>query len=134
MKSIKTAVLYFLYAYLLGTVVGFITFYINVTIMWISLFTLMPVIFGYYFYRYLKITGCEISKTLHETFALILFWIIASFILDAVVYIIIIPLLFGYKSNWTFFIDQSPWIWLNYFSLFIIGIRARYFFLRSLKN
>ena len=45
---------------------------------------------------------------------LTLFWVAMSFFLDAIVFIAVIPLAFGAKANWTFFIDQSPWIWLCY--------------------
>lgn len=54
--------------------------------------------------------------------------------MDGIVYIFIIPIIFGYKSNWTFFIDQTPWIWLNYLTLVLIGYTSRYFFIRNKKN
>ena len=37
--------------------------------------------------------------------------------MDALFFILIIPLSFGAKANWMFFIDQSPWIWLCYAAL-----------------
>jgi hypothetical protein len=134
MKNSKLALLYFCLAYSIGTIIGFITFYIHVIVMWIVLFTIMPIIFGYYFYRYLKKTDCEVSESLKETNMLILLWIITSFLLDAIVYIIIVPILYGTQSNWTFFVDQSPWIWLNYMAIIIIGHCGRYFFLRRIKT
>jgi hypothetical protein len=133
MKNLKLALLYFSLAYLIGTIVGFITFYIHVIVMWTAMFTIMPIVFGYFFYRYLKKTECKISESLKETTLLIFVWILASFLLDAIVYIIIVPIIYGYKPNWTFFAVQSPWIWLNYIALLIIGYFGRFYFLRRMK-
>jgi hypothetical protein len=133
MKNLKLALMYFCLAYLIGTIVGFITFYIHVIVMWIVMFTLMPIVFGYFFYHYLKKTECKISESVRETNLLIIVWILASFLLDAIVYIIIVPIIYGYKSNWTFFADQSPWIWLNYLAIIIIGYCGRFYFLRRME-
>ena len=111
--------------YLIATTVGFVTYYISIDLMWVTIFTLMPVIFGCLFYLYLKKTKCVISETFKETNRLVMLWIVISFLLDALVYIIVVPLFYGLKSNWTFFIDQSPLIELNYATLLIIGYICR---------
>ena len=134
MKSYKLASQYFIYAYLIATIVGFISYHISTIFMWIVLFTLMPLVFGYVFYLYLKKTGCKITEITKETNSLIILWIIVSFFMDGIAYIFIIPIIFGYKSNWTFFIDQTPWIWLNYLTLVLIGYTSRYFFIRNTTN
>ena len=131
MKSYKLASQYFIYAYLIATIVGFISYHISTIFMWIVLFTLMPLVFGYVFYLYLKKSECKITEITKETNSLIIFWIIVSFFMDGIAYIFIIPIIFGYKSNWTFFIDQTPWIWLNYLTLVLIGYTSRYFFIRN---
>ena len=131
MKSYKLASQYFIYAYLIATIVGFISYHISTIFMWIVLFTLMPLVFGYVFYLYLKKTGCKITEITKETNSLIILWIIVSFFMDGIAYIFIIPIIFGYKSNWTFFIDQTPWIWLNYLTLVLIGYTSRYFFIKN---
>lgn len=105
---------------------------INISLMWVLIFTLMPVIFGFLFYYYLKKTKCEISETLKETNRLIILWIILSFLLDAIVYIIVIPIIYGNKSNWTFFIDQTPWIWLNYMTIILLGHISRFIYVKNL--
>lgn len=133
MKNIKLGAKYYGLAYLIGTILGFTTYYINVIVMWIVIFTIMPAVFGYLFFLYLKKTKCKISESVKETNLLILFWITASFLLDAFVYIIIVPIIYGYKPNWTFFVNQSPWIWLNYLTLVIIGYISRFYFIRNLK-
>jgi uncharacterized protein YacL len=89
MKNIKLSLKLFFIGYLIATIVGFTSYYINISLMWSLIFTLMPVIFGYLFYYYLKKTKCEISETLKETNRLIILWIILSFLLDAIVYIIV---------------------------------------------
>jgi hypothetical protein len=134
MKSIKLAFALFGLGYLIATIVGFSTYYIHITVMWIAIFTLMPVVFGYLFYAYLRRTKCNKSESLRQTNYLILFWIILSFLLDAAIYIIAVPLIYGYQSNWTFFIDQSPWIWLNYLIIIVLGHISRFCYLKSLKN
>lgn len=134
MREPKLALTYFLLAYLTGTIVGFITYLIHETVMWISLFTIMPVVFGYFFYRYLKNTHCTRDESLKETNKLIVFWIITSFFLDALVYIVLIPLFSNTPSNWTFFIDQSPWIWMNYATIIILGYISRLAYNTHLKR
>jgi hypothetical protein len=134
MKNIKLAFTLFGLGYLIATIVGFSTYYIHITVMWIATMTLMPVIFGYLFYIYLRRIKCTRSESIKQTNYLILFWIILSFLLDALVFIIVVPIIFGNPSNWTFFLDQSPWIWLNYFAIIILGYISRFFYLRSLKN
>jgi hypothetical protein len=134
MKNIKLAFTLFGLGYLIATIVGFSTYYIHITVMWIATMTLMPVVFGYLFYIYLRRIKCTRSESIKQTNYLILFWIIFSFLLDALVFIIVVPIIFGNPSNWTFFLDQSPWIWLNYFAIIILGYISRFFYLRSLKN
>jgi len=134
MKNIKLASTLFGLGYLIATIVGFSTYYIHISVMWIATMTLMPVIFGYLFYIYLRRIKCTRSESIKQTNYLILFWIILSFLLDAVVYTIVVPNIFGNPSNWTFFIDQSPWIWLYYLSILILGYISRFFYLKSLKN
>jgi hypothetical protein len=134
MKNYKMAIKLFLVGYLIATIVGFATYYININLMWITLFTLMPAVFGYLFYLYLKKTKCGISETLKETNRLVILWIILSFLLDALVYVIIVPIIYRHKSNWTFFIDQSPWIWLNYMTLLILGHISRFIYHKKLNN
>ena len=126
----KLACKYFGLAYLIGTIAGFATYYIHEILMWISMFTVMPIIFGYFFFLYLKNTSCDSKTAFRETNILILFWIIASFVLDGFVYIVVIPTIFGNKSNWTFFIDQSPWIWLNYGTIIFLGHVSRLIYIK----
>jgi len=94
MKNIKLASTLFGLGYLIATIVGFSTYYIHITVMWIATMTLMPVIFGYLFYIYLRRIKCTRSESIKQTNYLILFWIILSFLLDALVFIIVVPIIF----------------------------------------
>jgi hypothetical protein len=134
MKNVGLSVRLFFIGYLIATIVGFTTYYISVNLMWITLFTLMPVIFGYLFYSYLKKVKCRLSEIFKETNRLVVFWIILSFILDALVYIIIVPIVYGGRSNWAFFMDQSPWIWLNYMTIIILGHISRLIYKKKLNR
>jgi len=134
MNNFKLSIKLFLIGYLIATIVGFATYYIHVVLMWVSIFTLMPVIFGYLFYLYLKNIKCELAEAFKETNRLVILLIILSFILDALVYIIIVPIIYRYKPNWIFFIDQSPWIWLNYMTIFILGHISRAIYHKNITN
>ena len=134
MKSIGLALRLFGLGYLIATVVGFATYYIHIVVMWVALFTLMPVVFGYLFYTYLYRTRCERSRAFAETNRLVVLWIVLSFLLDVVVYVALVPLIFGDPPNWKFFLDQSPWIWLNYLTLLVLGHISRFFYLNRLAR
>jgi hypothetical protein len=134
MKNPKLALKYFVLAYLIATVVGFVTYRIHELLMWIVMFTFMPVVFGYFFYSYLKKTQCPESTLFRETNILIACWIVASFLLDGLVYIVVIPVIFGRRPHWTFFIEQSPWIWLNYCTLAVLGHVSRWAVKRRLNK
>ena len=102
--------------------------------MWIALFTIMPVIFGYFFFTYLKTTKTGSKEAFQEANKLILLWIMLSFLLDGIVYIAFIPLFFGAQPNWTFFLDQSPWIWLNYLTIILLGHLSRLIYMKRLMS
>jgi hypothetical protein len=134
MKNTGLAFGLFALGYVIATVVGFVTYSIHPTVMWVTIFTLMPVVFGALFYTYLRRTGCDKTESLRESHRLILLWIVLSFLVDALVYVVVVPLVSASPSNWTFFIDQSPWIWLNYLTVVILGYLSRWFYLRSLNE
>jgi hypothetical protein len=134
MKNIRLSMRLFFIGYLIATIAGFSTYYISVNLMWITIFTVMPVIFGYLFYSYLKKVKCRLSEIIKETNRLVVFWIILSFMLDALVYIIIVPIVYGQRSNWAFFLDQSPWIWLNYMTIIILGHISGFIYRKKLSR
>jgi hypothetical protein len=125
LRNFRLALTYFALAYLVATAVGFLTYRLHELVMWVSMFTLMPVLFGFFFYAYLKKSRCLKGDLKSETNRLILFWIAASFLLDALIYVAVLPVILGRRSNWTFFIDQSPWIWLNYLTIVVLGHISR---------
>lgn len=127
MKSWSRAIAAFGIGYIIATAVGWFTFTTPV-LMWVLTFTLMPLVFAALAYWYFLGTGPVAGETRHEAVRLTLLWIAMSFVLDALVFIAIIPLAFGAKANWTFFIDQSPWIWLCYAALVPIVFGGLYVF------
>jgi hypothetical protein len=133
MKSIKLASLYFIMAYIISTIVSFAAYYFKLAGIWIVMFALVALIFGYFFYAYLKNTKCDLARSLKETNLLIVFWILASLLLDGIVYIIIIPLLYGYNPTLVFFTDQISWLCLNYGMIIIVGYISRYIYVRKLN-
>lgn len=134
MKSLKLASTYFVIAYLVATVFGTTLYYIDETVMWIGLFTLMPILFGYFIFRYLLGIECYKDEALTEVIRVISFWIATAFFLDALVYIVIFPLFFGFPVNLRFFVDQSPWIWLNYAVLVLSGLGGFRWYKINYKN
>lgn len=107
----------FFVGYVIATAVGFALYLVSPLAMWISMFTVMPVAFAYLAYRYHK--RHAVTSTPVEIIKLSAYWIVLSFVLDALIYIAVLPIAFGAKPNWTFFMDQSPWIWLAYASLIL---------------
>jgi hypothetical protein len=134
MKSIKLALIYFFLAYIISSILGFATYYINMTMTQIVMFTIIPIIFGYFFYLYLKKTKCDLTNSLKETNLLIVFWVIASLLFDGIVYILILPLSFGYDISWVFFTESSLWFYLSYGLIIIVGYISRYVYIRKLKK
>lgn len=119
--------------YFVATIVGFATYLLlSSTAMWISVFTLMPVVSAVLMYGYLRKMQFERKASLVESWRLLLVWIGLSFSLDALTYILIIPSVNHTTPNWTFFRDQSPWIWLSYAVLLISMYAGRWAYLRSL--
>jgi hypothetical protein len=133
MKSMKLAFLYFLLAYIISSIVNLVFYYFGTTVMWIAMFTLVAVIFGYFFYAYLKKTKCDLASSFKETNLLIVFWILASLLLDGIIYILIFPLLYGYNPTLVFFADQISWLCLNYGMIIIVGYISRYIYVRKLN-
>ena len=120
----------FLLGYVVGTVVGFALYFVNEVLMWVGLFTLMPAVFAVLFYLYLGKVACPPETSLSEVIRVALYWSALSFLLDALAYIAVVPVIFGTPANWGFFTDQSPWIWLSYLSIFAMGLAGRWLYLR----
>ncbi|MEJ2306028.1 MAG: hypothetical protein P8Y62_00870 [candidate division WOR-3 bacterium] len=130
MKSAKFSLIYFLLAYIIGCAISLAAYVINITIMRIILLALIPAIFGVFFYLYLKRTKCNPEESFKETSLLILFWIIASLLMDSLVYVVIVPLIYGYNPRWIFFTDHSLSGFLNYAMIILAGYIARFFYLK----
>ena len=115
----------FLAMYVTATIFGFATYLlISPLAMWVSVFTVMPVLSALLIYFYLRTIKVSQAASLRESLAIALVWIVLSFALDAVVYIVVIPLFSHVAPNWTFFQDQSPWIWLSYVVLLLSALVA----------
>lgn len=120
--------------YLIATVIGFATYLlISPVAMWISVFTFMPVVSAWLIYKYLHKMKFAPKASLAECAQLLLVWIGLSFGLDALTYILIVPSIGHTPQNWTFFQDQSPWIWLSYAVLLLSGYLGRWAYLKSLN-
>lgn len=120
--------------YTVATVVGFATYLlISPLAMWISVFTLMPIVSALLVYGYLHRLRFSPASSLSETIRLLLFWVGLSFTLDALTYILVVPAVKHTPPNWAFFQEQSPWIWLSYAVLLISAFIGRWLYLRR-KN
>jgi hypothetical protein len=120
--------------YFIATIVGFATYLLlGPTAMWISVFTLMPVVSALLIYGYLRKMQFAADLSFVESVRLLMVWIGLSISLDAVTYILLIPAINHTTPNWTFFRDQSPWIWLSYAVLALSACVARWAYLRSLN-
>ncbi|MFZ1136750.1 MAG: hypothetical protein WAN69_17500 [Candidatus Korobacteraceae bacterium] len=118
--------------YIAATIIGFSTYLlVGSRTMWISVFTLMPMLSALLIYVYLRIMRFPRERSLTETMHLVLVWVGLSFGFDAVTYVVIIPAASHTIPNWTFFQDQSPWIWLSYAVLVPSAYVGRWMYLRK---
>ncbi len=85
----------------------------------------MPVVSAVLIYAYLRKLKISKEASLRESLLLAAAWILLSFALDSAVYIAVIPFFRHVAANWTFFRDQSPWIWLSYAVLLLSALAAR---------
>jgi hypothetical protein len=121
----------FLIMYLIATCVGFATYQLlGPLAMWIAVFVVMPVIAALLICWFLTKIKCSPDRTLEEMLVLIVIWVALSFSFDAITYVLVVPALSHNSANWTFFWDQSPWIWLSYAVLIISGYAGRWLYLR----
>jgi hypothetical protein len=133
MKRVAWMIGTFAAMYLLATIVGFASYFLlSVRVMWICVFTLMPIVSAALIYVYLERLAFSRQSTFRETAILVSVWIGLSFSLDAVTYIVVIPVTSHRALNWTFFRDQSPWIWLSYAILSLSAYAGRWAYLKRL--
>jgi hypothetical protein len=122
----------FFVMYLVATIMGFATYLLlTQLVMWISVFTIMPVVSALLIYTYLRKLKISQEASLRESLLVAAAWILLSFGLDSVVYIAIIPFFSHVPPNWTFFRDQSPWIWMSYAILLLSALVARNVYRRN---
>jgi hypothetical protein len=131
MKKFAVSLQLCLAAYLIANFIGFAAYYVHVSLMWTVMFTVNPVVFGFFFYACLKRTGYTRRDAFSTTNLIVWQWIAFCFLLDAGVYMWMVPVCTHHKPNLTFFIDQSPWIWLNYAALFIPGHVSRIIYVKN---
>ncbi|WP_353068281.1 hypothetical protein RBB75_12610 [Tunturibacter empetritectus] len=135
MKRIMWMVGTFAAMYLIATIVGFATYFLlSVRAMWICVFTLMPIVSAGLIYAYLQRLKVSRDATFREASILVAVWIVLSFSLDAITYIVVIPMTSHRALNWTFFLDQSPWIWLSYAVLSLSAYAGRGAYLMRLDT
>lgn len=122
----------FLAMYTVATILGFATYLLlSPLAMWVSVFTVMPVLSAILIYAYLRKLRISQQASLRESLLVSGTWILLSFGLDSLVYIAIIPFSSHVAPNWTFFRDQSPWIWLSYVVLLLSAFAARHTYRRN---
>lgn len=124
LRSWKVATGLFFAGYATATTLGFGLYVLSPMSMWISMFTAMLIMFGWLAFRYFTFVGTVTGPA--EVTVLTIYWIALSFVLDATLYVVALPLSVGAAANWTFFIDQSPWIWVAYGSFALIIVSAYY--------
>lgn len=134
MKNWYWATLLFAVGYSGGTIMGFATYYVGVTVMWVSLILVMPPLFAYLCGVYLTKARCTTQNSKTQMLRLVFYWILLALGLDALTYILVIPALFHANPNWNFFVDQSPWIWISYATLLVSGFAGRHFHDRHLAR
>lgn len=133
MARVKWIVISFIAMYGIATIVGFTTYLLlSPFAMWVSVFTLMPIVSTLLIYSYLRKMRFSRKSSLGESLIVSASWIALSFSFDAVMYILIVPYVSRAASNWTFFQDQSPWIWVSYLALLLSALTAHKVYARRM--
>ncbi len=134
LKRARWMLMTFAVMYIVATVLGFgIYLLLNPTAMWVSVFTVMPVICAFLIRWYLKAINCSAQRSATATVEIVAVWIVLSFGFDALTYVWIVPKIRHSAANWLFFIDQSPWIWLSYAVLCVSGYAAHRLHVRRIE-
>jgi hypothetical protein len=130
MNRMKWNIAAFLIMYAIATALGFASYLLSGPVaMWLIVFTVMPVIAALLICWFLTNIKCLPDRSQLEMLWAIGVWIVLSFSLDAITYILIVPALRHAPANWTFFVNQSPWIWLSYAVLILSGYAGRRLYL-----
>ncbi len=98
--------------------------------MWVAVFTFMPIISALLVYGYLLKQKISPRASFRESLLLAGVWMLLSFSLDAITYIVVVPYLRHSAPNWCFFHDQSPWIWISYLVLLFSALVAQRVYVR----
>ncbi len=129
MHKIRWNIAAFLLMYLIATVLGFATYiFVNSLTMIICVFTIMPVVSTFLIYWYLCKISVDEKRLRRDVFILIFVWITLSFGFDAVTYILIVPTILNMPPHWSFFVEQSPWIWISYLALIVSSLAAKWLY------
>lgn len=130
MNNWKRATGYFLLGYLAATLGGLPVYYMaSEGAMWVFTMSIMPALYVVLAYKYFRKNLAEASPFFdRDVLWLVAYWIGLSLLLDAVVYVFLAPWSLGSSPNWTFFRDQSPWIWFNYATIVLIVLVAKRFY------
>jgi hypothetical protein len=121
----------FFVMYGIATLVGFGAYFLfSPLIMWVAVFTLMPIISALLVYGYLLKQKLSPRASFRESLLLAGVWMLLSFSLDAITYIVVVPCLRHSAPNWCFFHDQSPWIWISYLVLLFSALVAQRAYVR----
>ncbi len=121
----------FLVMYSIATLAGFGTYrWLSPVMMWVVVFTFMPVVSAFLIYRYLQRFAFSSHTSLYESLLFTGVWMVLSFCLDAATYVLLVPHFTHSRPNLTFFRDQSPWIWLSYLVLIFSALAAQQLYRR----
>lgn len=133
MNDWKRATRFLLLGYSAATLGGVILYYrASDTVMWFFTMSVMPALYLVLAYKYFRKNLADPAPFFdRDLFSLAAYWLLLSYFLDALVYVFLAPWSLGSSPNWTFFRDQSPWIWINYFTLAVIVVVAKWFYSRK---
>lgn len=133
MNDWKRATRFFLLGYSAATVGGVVLSYgASDSVMLFFTMSVMPALYLVLAYKYFRKNLADPAPFFdRDLISLAAYWLLLSYLLDAVVYVFLAPWSLGSSPNWTFFREQSPWIWINYFTLVVIVVVAKWFYSRK---
>ena len=133
MVNFSKATLLFAIGYVTAVGIATILLPIQPALRILIVFGTVQLVFTELHYFYLTKSKIEIDKSLQEVLKVGLYWSVLTFILDFMLFSIIVPYLIGGRLELAFIANQPFLYWLQFPMLVVTGIIARITYIKVFK-
>jgi len=91
----------------------------------IIVFTVVQLVFTELHFLYLTKTNCNPDESLLEVIKVGFLWVGFSFVIDVLLFVLVIPLVLTGSADLAFFITRPSWYWLQFPMLVVTGFVGR---------